>query len=1105
MSASSTAASNTLTRWRPSILVCTSLAGVAAAYLIYRNGTYLETYLFGDSVARGLAADSGRGLHRRNAIRRRRTRTNESNVEELPRESSNNAPEDRDPRETIARPLGDGETVVDEPWRDDDWSSWGNEPPSQRNGQNIVQLLFRVSEDATRRNAYVHRGCQCNSCGTVPIRGIRYRCSNCADFDLCEACEAQGLHIKAHIFYKVRVPTSSFTIRQMQPVWYPGDPDTYMKSLPKELMARLSKETGFDRPELDAYWEQWTFMANTEWREDPDDLCLAMDRKTFDQCLVPSGGNRPAAPNLIHDRMFAFYDTNNDDLISFPEFLHGLAYRKKKDKLKRVFEGFDIDGDGYVDRKDFLRMFRSYYVLYKQMHRDMLEGLDDQVMNSTDAHQLITSRQPLSSAFGRDGRFPPAPNPRTEGKAPGVDGDLIITDGKGVISDSGNDLGNKEDVIIDAVVREYSRLQQPNSWAPTGGNAYWRAVTNPPETISSFQHDVLEDLVRERRRTLQDTGRPAQYLPNNGESELNEINEYTGGDIIDRDWPPSFVTISDVEVVCGEGRTFAQVPPAGRPAVVENAVRRLRELSVHHHTLAVNDEIHERWKRRQFYTDEEEGAVAPPDWKEEEDIPYLNGKAAETSKETVPPSRPISPRSRSSSKVRFAEDTDDYETRSNLSTSSRSIPERWGGMEIPDAEKDAGKEILYQVTQQACNELLDQLFKKQEDLAVAALSSKKARDKYRHLFTNPNFEQWAVGVDKSLKKSKKKRTNISIETAKDIRQEVIMPEVELPEIRQRPLDDLLAIDPEAGQSTDPVPAIDPSTGSHLTDSVQMPSEIDNTASLDSSGAQIVHSSDLTSTLGPPISDVYDSVPRRSLNGYNSAVENQARLVRESTAALTDSRTHSISAPSGTEGSEAISACESEVTYRDSTLPQYRPNSLPSPSGASTAVPTQDINPDSADIGQPGSSDIPSVAETGGTYSVDNIPNGSHRPPARDAPEKPGFGFVAGVQTSRPGKCDGKSLLAEFDKSHFKIARQRALEEMPEDLRKEFTGVDWKALYELREMEALEKQAEGRGGWGRLSWEEFEQAIKGEDALPLAETSRRAMMDFLGSWIEFCIP
>jgi hypothetical protein len=1072
----------------------------AVACLIY----YYPPRIFGTSDSPD-PASSGSGLHRSNALRRPRRRTNEGNRDEIPQES-NGAQEDGDTRETIARPLGDGETVVDEPWNDE-WSNWGNEPPSQRNGQNIVQLLFRVSEDATRRNAYVHRGCQCNSCGTVPIRGIRYRCSNCADFDLCEGCEAQGLHIKTHIFYKVRVPTSSFATRQMQPVWYPGDPDTCIKSLPKELIARLSKETGFDRPELDAYWEQWTFMANTEWREDPDDLCLAMDRKTFDQCLVPSGGNRHAVPNLIHDRMFAFYDTNNDDLISFPEFLNGLAYRKKKDKLRRVFEGFDIDGDGYVDRKDFLRMFRSYYVLYKQMHRDMLDGLDDQVMNSTDAHQLITSRQPLSSAFGRDGRFPPAPNPRTgEGKSPGVDGDLMITDDKGVISDSGNDQGNKEDVIIDAVVREYPRWQQLTSRAPTGGSAYWQAVTNPPETIAGLQHYVLEVLIRERRRMLHDTGGQGQYISNNVESELNEINEYTEEDILDRDWPPSFVTSSDVEAVCGEGTSFAAVRPSRRREVVEFALQRLGELSVNHQTLAVNEEIHERWKRRQFYTDEEEGAIAPPDWKEEEDIPYLNGKAAESSKETVPPSRPISPRSRSSSKVRFAEDTDDYETRSNPSTSSRSIPERWGGMEIPDVEKDAGKEILYQVTQQACNELLDQLFKTQEDLAIAALSSKKARDKYRHLFTNSNFEEWAVGVDKSTKKSNKKRANISVETPKEVRQEVVVPEVELCEVRQQPLDDLLAVtgytvDLEAGPSTDPAPVTNQSMGLHLTDSVQLPSEVGSSPSLDSSEALIVHTPESTTALNSPPDTVPGFLSGDTLDSYDLANESGARIVHQSTTASTDYGTHSFSSPPEIETGEAISASENDLPYFDPTLPQFRPNSLLvafTNAGSSPTISSQDLNLENADRRQPGL--ISSAVESGGSHNVvDTDINGLHRPSTGNGPEK------ADSQASRLDKRDGKSLLAEFEKSHFMVARQQALEAMPEDLQKEFTEVGWKALYELREMEALEKQAEARGGWGRLSWEEFEQAIKGEDALPLTEPSKRAMMDFLGSWIEFCIP
>jgi hypothetical protein len=281
--------------------------------------------------------------------------------------------------------LNDGDTVVES---SNQAAEWYNNPAlvtQQRAGHNLVTLLFRVSEDNSRRNACIHRGCQCNNCNTVPIRGIRYRCANCADFDLCETCESQGLHTKTHVFYKIKVPAPPSGLRQMQSVWYTGDPENCIKYLPKSLVTKLCEETGFERPEVEAYWEQWTYMANNEWRDDPDELFLAMDRKTFERCLVPSAGSRHTAPNLIHDRMFSFYDTNGDGLISFTEFLHGLAYRNRKDKLKKVFDGYDIDGDGYVDRRDFLRIFRAYYVLFKQMHRDVLDGLDEQVMASCEA------------------------------------------------------------------------------------------------------------------------------------------------------------------------------------------------------------------------------------------------------------------------------------------------------------------------------------------------------------------------------------------------------------------------------------------------------------------------------------------------------------------------------------------------------------------------------------------------------------------------------------------------------------------------------------------------------------------------------------------------
>eukprot|EP00463_Aulacantha_scolymantha_P003382 TRINITY_DN4240_c0_g1_i1.p1 TRINITY_DN4240_c0_g1~~TRINITY_DN4240_c0_g1_i1.p1 ORF type:complete len:249 (-),score=32.24 TRINITY_DN4240_c0_g1_i1:152-898(-) len=40
----------------------------------------------------------------------------------------------------------------------------------------------------------VHQGISCDACNVNPIVGIRYKCSVCPDFDLCETCNNEGNH-----------------------------------------------------------------------------------------------------------------------------------------------------------------------------------------------------------------------------------------------------------------------------------------------------------------------------------------------------------------------------------------------------------------------------------------------------------------------------------------------------------------------------------------------------------------------------------------------------------------------------------------------------------------------------------------------------------------------------------------------------------------------------------------------------------------------------------------------------------------------------------------------------------------------------------------------
>jgi len=158
-----------------------------------------------------------------------------------------------------------------------------------------------------------------------------------------------------------------------------------------------------DQAEVEALYEQFKCLAATEYPNDPYRIGGAINRKTFDKCIYLSFSDRPPPPNLIYDRMFALYDTNNDGLIGFEEFILGLAALHTKprldDKWKRIFKGYDLDGDGYVERKDFLKMFRAYYALSKEHVQDIVARMEEEMIESGASTNVLLGSQPISAAF----------------------------------------------------------------------------------------------------------------------------------------------------------------------------------------------------------------------------------------------------------------------------------------------------------------------------------------------------------------------------------------------------------------------------------------------------------------------------------------------------------------------------------------------------------------------------------------------------------------------------------------------------------------------------------------------------------------------------------
>lgn len=574
-------------------------------------------------------------------------------------------------------PMEEGrETIVDveseHSWRDETTSADGH-VTGDREAQNYLHLLYRIAEETARKDGYVHRRVTCNSCNMTPIRGIRYRCANCADYDLCEMCESRQIHNKMHLFYKIRIPAPFINSpRERQPVWYPGKPGSTVHHLPKELLTKYLEETQFQRSELEALWEQFRCLAGTQWATDPDKYELAIDRVAFDKCFAPHMSSRPPPPNLILDRMFEFYDTNHDGLIGFGEFVKGLSCLTKmsvQERCKKLFDGYDINGDGYVDRKDFLRMFRAFYALTKEMTRDVIESMDEEQRSELgvdmEGRQIVASSQPVSAAFV--GHYQPGERwYRTgEGKMRDENGDDVVRDEGPTIRECPEDTGDKNEAVADLA----------------------ESVAYGPDARGPFSEATIEEIFEE---------------------ESTDI------------WPPVNATIHDVIHALHRSVPVEEIEDSDERQKVRGVMIR-RLINTARSQQDVRDRgVHHRWQRQQFYLDEEDGALPPVGFEQDETV------------ETQPPSR----RSRSSSKVRFQDDLatdDDHETRSATSMSSRSIPvgESWGGYEVPEAEKYVGREILYQVAQESLNELLDPVFLQREDLAILARCTKRERELHR--------------------------------------------------------------------------------------------------------------------------------------------------------------------------------------------------------------------------------------------------------------------------------------------------------------------------------------------------------------------------------------
>ena len=147
----------------------------------------------------------------------------------------------------------------------------------------------------------------------------------------------------------------------------------------------LRAHSHFDPSDIQFLYEQYKSLCTDK---------NGITREVFNQCLGPIGLQK----NLIVDQLFKFFDRNSNGFISFLEFICGLSIMtkgSKMEKMKYIFKGYDIDGDGYISREDLHKMLKAYHQISVELVRDIVKSCEEEMMASYDD----SGSRPISAVF----------------------------------------------------------------------------------------------------------------------------------------------------------------------------------------------------------------------------------------------------------------------------------------------------------------------------------------------------------------------------------------------------------------------------------------------------------------------------------------------------------------------------------------------------------------------------------------------------------------------------------------------------------------------------------------------------------------------------------
>ncbi|CAF2754226.1 unnamed protein product [Rotaria sp. Silwood2] len=122
----------------------------------------------------------------------------------------------------------------------------------QASPQQLLRVFVKfIKENFNRTKPMPSKYLGVICCNRSPIIGIRYKCLECVDYDLCESCADCQLIHSHHVLAKIRTPDQTDVVRKLcstirsNPNHYQQQPQRI--KVPSEFMVNQGNQTGKDK------------------------------------------------------------------------------------------------------------------------------------------------------------------------------------------------------------------------------------------------------------------------------------------------------------------------------------------------------------------------------------------------------------------------------------------------------------------------------------------------------------------------------------------------------------------------------------------------------------------------------------------------------------------------------------------------------------------------------------------------------------------------------------------------------------------------------------------------------------------------------------------